>query len=590
MALVEKNDIKQIFADQAPSIDKPASFANYPRGWDTSRPNNGKPTIKQFNYLQQRTDQNFLWIHQNGAALPYDATMEYAEGAPVVKEGKLQQKQGDSWVSVGVSTAAELMDASGKSQQEVNNELYVYRKPVIYASKLKTDGTDQISELNALAAEAASKRLELVLPRGTITINDEFIPPNNLKISSICAVSSNSNGGSGTVLRWGGASGVGKAILRCSTAAIGVTPTDAMVGVEIDGIEIVATGCDYGAYFRYFTNESRVKNLLVRNAKKCNIWGGQLWFSWFDQITSIAARDKGIVFGVALSGETGDLAVNGINFPYIRAHTSGRDGTYNKDTNERGGCGVLLNTQGCNYGLIQSELNGGIGVIEASVSRTNHINALYLESNCQTSSDTLKTSFLMANGNAIRSLTLRSVTLAKNQVLVNNNTSSPIYLEQVGVIDQTYQCLNGVTGSAGFTIIGEERPLLAGMGGSEQARLIKYSITEIIKKENVNLRYTSELGTLSFRLYQYRSVNMFIVPKATLTGTFTMSFNLAGTSFSETITNPIEGVPVRVRQLRIEKGAYTLTQTTTTTENFNVDIFLLCGTFANGRNATYINM
>lgn len=121
MALLEKNDIKQIFADQAPSIDKPASFANYPRGWDAARPNNGKPTIKQFNYLQQRTDQNILWMHQNGAALPYDATMEYAEGAPVVKDGKLQQKQGDSWVNVGVSTAAELMDESGKSQQEINN-------------------------------------------------------------------------------------------------------------------------------------------------------------------------------------------------------------------------------------------------------------------------------------------------------------------------------------------------------------------------------------------------------------------------------------------------------------------------------------
>lgn len=99
MALVTKNDITQIFAIQAPLVDLPPTFANYPRGWDTARSNNGKPTIKQFNYLQQRTDQNVLWIHQNGAALPYDAAMEYAEGAVVVKDGELQKKQGALWVS-----------------------------------------------------------------------------------------------------------------------------------------------------------------------------------------------------------------------------------------------------------------------------------------------------------------------------------------------------------------------------------------------------------------------------------------------------------------------------------------------------------
>lgn len=98
MALVAKNDVTQIFAIQAPSVDLPPTFANYPRGWDAARSNNGKPTIKQFNYIQQRTDQNVLWVHQNGAALPYDATMEYAEGAVVVKDGELQKKQGAGWV------------------------------------------------------------------------------------------------------------------------------------------------------------------------------------------------------------------------------------------------------------------------------------------------------------------------------------------------------------------------------------------------------------------------------------------------------------------------------------------------------------
>lgn len=121
--MVTKHDPKQIFASQAPEQDKPAQFNNYVRGWDESRKNNGKPTIKQFNKLQQLTDEKILWIHENGAALPYDETMDYAENAHVVKDGKLQQKKGDSWVNVGVSTAAELMDESGKTQQDINEKL-----------------------------------------------------------------------------------------------------------------------------------------------------------------------------------------------------------------------------------------------------------------------------------------------------------------------------------------------------------------------------------------------------------------------------------------------------------------------------------
>lgn len=100
MALVNKQDPKKIFASQAPSQDVPAEFNNYERGWDESRKNNGKPTIKQFNKLQQLTDEKILWIHQNGAALPFDETMEYSEGAVVVKDGKLVQKNGGNWQSV----------------------------------------------------------------------------------------------------------------------------------------------------------------------------------------------------------------------------------------------------------------------------------------------------------------------------------------------------------------------------------------------------------------------------------------------------------------------------------------------------------
>ncbi|WP_373739905.1 hypothetical protein [Jeotgalibaca porci] len=101
MPLIPKPNYNQIFASQAPEQDKPAVFNNYPEGWGPeSRPNNGKPTIKGFNYVQQTSDLKDLWILQNGACLPYDESIEYAEGAPVLKDGVIQYKTADGFSPV----------------------------------------------------------------------------------------------------------------------------------------------------------------------------------------------------------------------------------------------------------------------------------------------------------------------------------------------------------------------------------------------------------------------------------------------------------------------------------------------------------
>lgn len=100
MTQVNKNDVNQIFASNAPDQDKPPSFPNYTTGWGTSRSNNGKPTIKGFNFLQQRTDQNFLWLHQNGGALPYDSSIDYVDGSIVLKDGRICKLVNGAWFDV----------------------------------------------------------------------------------------------------------------------------------------------------------------------------------------------------------------------------------------------------------------------------------------------------------------------------------------------------------------------------------------------------------------------------------------------------------------------------------------------------------
>ena len=123
MALVPKIDPNKIFASNAPTQDKPAAFDNYEKGMDETRKNLGRPTIPQLNYLHQTADMKNLYIHQNGAALPYDASIEYAENAVTVKDGELKQLVDGAWVETKIKSlpATALTTASSQNQQEIND-------------------------------------------------------------------------------------------------------------------------------------------------------------------------------------------------------------------------------------------------------------------------------------------------------------------------------------------------------------------------------------------------------------------------------------------------------------------------------------
>ena len=113
-------DPNLIFAENAPTQDKPAAFENYDKGWDESRKNDGRPSIKQMNYLQQQADLKNLYIHENGAALPYKEGIAYEENAVVVKDGKLQQWKGGEWVLLNSDSA--ITTWSGRTQEQTNKE------------------------------------------------------------------------------------------------------------------------------------------------------------------------------------------------------------------------------------------------------------------------------------------------------------------------------------------------------------------------------------------------------------------------------------------------------------------------------------
>lgn len=123
MPLITKPNYNQIFASQAPDIDKPPVFNNPELGWAESRQNNGKPTIKQFNYLLQMLDLKSLWILQNGACLPYDATIEYASGSLSLKDGIIQQYNGAAWAAYRNETPYTLKYFTAGASYPANAEI-----------------------------------------------------------------------------------------------------------------------------------------------------------------------------------------------------------------------------------------------------------------------------------------------------------------------------------------------------------------------------------------------------------------------------------------------------------------------------------
>lgn len=93
----QKIDPKVIFASDAPAIDKPPVFSDKTKGWDVARANDGRPTIKEMNKVQQDTDLKILWLNENSAT-PYDESIDYPDGAVSIKDGSFKQLVSGAWV------------------------------------------------------------------------------------------------------------------------------------------------------------------------------------------------------------------------------------------------------------------------------------------------------------------------------------------------------------------------------------------------------------------------------------------------------------------------------------------------------------
>lgn len=117
-------DPQIVFASDAPTQDKPPAFNNYVKGMDETRSNDGRPTIKQFNFLQQQNDLKFLYIHERGACLPFVEGFPYENNAIVFKDGLIQQKNGASWVIPFMRGSQNLAELTDVAQARTKLDVY----------------------------------------------------------------------------------------------------------------------------------------------------------------------------------------------------------------------------------------------------------------------------------------------------------------------------------------------------------------------------------------------------------------------------------------------------------------------------------
>ncbi|AUR99414.1 hypothetical protein NVP1265O_35 [Vibrio phage 1.265.O._10N.286.52.F6] len=369
----------------------------------------------------------------------------------------------------------------------------------------------------------------------------------------------------------------GKAIFRASLTAVGGTLGGDLSGCEFGPFDIDATGADYAFYSRYLTNESLVRRITARNSNVCNICVLTTWFAKYDGLTSMRANDKGISLGYALSGETGDIAVNAIEFENVRANFSGQsdankalwvDGVDVK-TNALDGAGIIINTNACNFPTLQAEKGVGVGVVDTAAFN-NSFGTIYTEGNCSQMT-TGRADFVGKNSGTGKVVQVQNV-------FIGSTGDNAYYLEPNVLIDAGMTTRN----SADNTYFADSEQVI--MRNANSLAFANQDSDALAKEQftyaasyNVNLRYSSQLDNARF--FTDNSVSfpyVVLVPRSDYTLTSSLSLNIDGNTSRGYGTDFTEGTPITLRHTGIDSGAHKLNAVgTLPTSDFLCDLYVI---------------
>ena len=350
-------------------------------------------------------------------------------------------------------------------------------------------------------------------------------------------------------------------VIRLSKSPVGDDTTVASNGIVIKNITVDADGIDYGIYTNYLTNESRLENITVINANNINICIGKSWFSKFTNLTAKNSKNVGFSIGIK-QGNEGDYSVNGINFVNLRSHNNGTDETHDQNDNILRGAGFVIGgCQTCNFDMIQSEANYGIGVIFDSYF-SNHFNSMYLENNSKNQTNRYS---LYQTANSTNGQIIDKVLLASEQTILANNK---LFINTLSRTDN-FRSMFG-TG----TIFVDYMDYIV-LNNQSDFSMINYNYVELFNKKDINLRYTSQLDDSFITAKSIGYPFVILVPKTTASSSSTVTLRLNNNSI--TIGNSFtSGTPIIKRVTGIPKNQLinSIDIGTNSSVDVNADIYL----------------
>lgn len=320
----------------------------------------------------------------------------------------------------------------------------------------KTGTVDVLVQLQAAATVAAYYNVPLNMSAGIYGVTDEFVPPDGLILKG-AGNTTPANPSVSTIIRWIGSVGSHKAVVRCSRAAVGATPSSDVVGVNIWGVVVDAnnrTGC--AVYFRRFLSGSSADDVTALNARVVGICIYQTWFTSFGSLVSSDNYGRGVCIGYPVFGEVDNLAVNAVYFERIRTWGNGRTRDFNPGVSSAtrySGAGIITRTNACSFGLIECQNNYGFGWIETSVRSANNFSSYSSQNNGITEGSNPGHAFLNTDDVGGYKSTCIDAVVVRSKGLFINEAETPVTIQNFTRQEDTNFSLFDSTG-AGFRFTG----------------------------------------------------------------------------------------------------------------------------------------
>lgn len=522
------------------------------------------PTVPGGDWFNQMTNEVLNVLEAAGIEPSKDDDNQLRQAISILSDNGLRQDLADS-------NGAELVSRSqGAVSENLQDalETLINVDAFILLSPRVIDGLHNARDYIASIGGGVG-----ILSAKTYLLEDEYIPVDRVIMRG------QGNGPSfngATTLKWAGGDGTGKAVVRSSKYPLGTVGPLALSGVGVQNCVIDADGCDVGLYSYYTTHNSDFDGIVTRNATIANTYIIKSWFTKYGDQQARDGKNRGLVIGKALFGETGDIAVNACGWGWIQCKSNGTAvSSYDPAGLSDAGAGLVLGrfVNSNHFSSVQSEGNNGVG-IHSAVSFTNSFGSVYLESNSGASSGE-KCSWMNLSGGSIAAISVQTIGLSIGQTIKNNVNGGIIASIHRGDNTDTF------TGTGEVVVLGGNLTSFSATNWTKVARANR----QLMSAQNVNVRYSSVVSD-STRFYTPETLAypyIVIVPRGTYTLASPLTIGIAANPKQSYGTSFTAGVPVSLRHAAAIAGAWSLTVggTLPSTDTF-FDIYLLSPLIAGG--------